>query len=242
MEASETKKNFTLVCLFLLSLSLRLIKLILDPVLTRDSALYITLAKEWANNGFLQNNEYNVPLLPIYAMKEADCFIENTEIAGRSIALFLGSLIPVIGYVISKNLFKDKKKAIICTLILMLHPNLISYSTQPLRESPYLFFEGLILLALIKGIKNRKYIFWLLSGVLSALAFYCRLEALEFTLIIPLFIVYFILNKDICLRKASIFISLFYLSFFLSFFMIPFLTDINMSFVLRILVYTKDVF
>lgn len=238
---TEDKEVVALLIIFTISLILRIFKLVLDPVPMRDSTFYLSLAREWLDNGMILNTDFHGPLLPIYTIKELARFTDiDIEIAGRSLALFLGSMIPALGYFISYKIFDDRKISVICAIILMLHPNLISYSIEPLRDSPYLFFEELIILEAIIAIKERKTLNWFFCGIFSTLAFFCRLEALEYLLIIPLVIFYLYLKNYFSLRKFALNISTYIIPAFLSFITIPCIIDLRMDFVFRILFYAKD--
>ena len=199
-QSENTKKDWTIVIVtgfYLISLTVRIIKLILDPVLLRDSAAYLKLAEIWYNSGdYLQTtvNSFVVPPLPIYTIRKMMEWEYSSEVAGRSIALFLNSMLPVLGYIALSKLFKSKAIRFTGVLFLLLHPSLVSYSIQPLRENYYLFFSGLTIIAVIHAIQKNSLKDWGICGVLSAFTFFCRYEALELLLICPVILLFLLIR------------------------------------------------
>ena len=226
---------------FLLALTVRLLKLITDPMLLRDSALYLALAEKWQKTGSYAQTIIGgtiIPPLPLFSIVKATEYGLDSEIAGRSIALFLGAIIPVLGYIISYKLSHRIELSLISALILILHPTLISYSIQPLRENYYLFFLGLVFITLINGIKTKKMKDWGLSGILIAFAAFCRYEALEFILLIPA-IAYFVFRTSRNKYNTIKPVMFFFLAFILTSVSLLSMVGFDMNFVKKILVYFR---
>ena len=226
--------------LFSLSVLARIIKLIVDPILMRDSVIYLELAGIWNRTGhysdILDRYDLVTPPVPIYAIKKMIDWGYGSEIAGRSISVFLGALIPVIGYKIARELTKKKGVPGGCGIILAFHPNLIEYAIQPIRENFYLASTGIAILLLFKAIKNhlisKKIMYNSLCGVFLGISFFSRYETLELLAIIT--ILYFIMlfktrNKTIILYESVVILSFFIISMFMLN-----IIDFNISFIIKL--------
>lgn len=227
--------SFVIFCfLFLLSLFFRLACLILDPIMMRDSSLYICLAdKEIAKGEYLRQlidrTDINIPPLPIFCIQSLMKSGFGAELSGRFLSIFLGSLIPFLGYCIAKKAFRKQLPALICALILSLHPFLMTYSTQPLRENFYLFFSGVAFIVFLSGIETHRILKWFLCGIFSSLAFFCRYEALEFLIVFPSTYFVYLFIKRTFPKKLFLNVGMFYISFFsFYFFLIHFFGMSNM--------------
>ncbi len=197
----EKDKNINIyIFIFLIGLLLRTIKLVIDPLLMRDSVLYLNMVDIWEETGQYHNaiTEGAIrPPLMLYSIKYLMKYGFSSEIAGRSLSLFLGSMIPVLGFCIGSMVFKNRQSAFISAIAFLFHPTLIEYSIQPLRENYYLFFVGLVIIAFIKGIrKNRNWI-WLICGMLLGLAVNSRYEALELFILIPTSMIFLLHRRKI---------------------------------------------
>lgn len=190
---------------FCVALAARLLSLILDPMPQRDAVLYLFLAERWQETGDYAQAIAGgtiVPPLPLFTIVKLMDWGLPSEIAGRGIALFLGSMIPVLGYYISYKIFKDALIAGISAFFFIFHPVLISYSIQPLRENYYLFFLCLTIIAAINGIKNKRVQDWGLCGIFLAFSVYSRYESLELLIFIPLILFYLHFKKKITFKKT----------------------------------------
>ena len=246
MTISHTlKKESNLAFIFCCSLAFRVIKLILDPLLLRDSALYLFYSDIWYNtNNYseITNIDTTVPPFPLFTIKEMMKMGFNSEITGRSISLFLGSLIPVLGYVIAKRCFKDKRIALITSIIFIIHPTLISYSIQPLRENYYLFFLELTIIEAINGIAKRSFISWFLCGCFLSITFFCRYEALEMIIIYSSLILFLSFKKKYTKRATLGNLASFYIACALTAALLLSITDYDLSFIKRVSRYKGNLF
>lgn len=240
-----TKKNWNslafLSALFVVALTARLFSLILDPLLQRDAASYLLLAERWQETGdyaqTLVGGVTPVPPLPLFTIVKMMDLGFQSEIGGRSIALFLGAMIPILGYYISYIVFKNSLISAISTLILIFHPNLVSYSIQPLRENFYLLFLGLTSIAFIKGIKYKKIKDWGLCGMILAFAVYSRYEALELLFFCPLVLLILWFKKKLSFKATTRFLCVLFMSFFATSVLLLSITNFNISFISKILEY-----
>lgn len=230
-----------LSAIFLVALAARLLCMILEPLLQRDAALYLTLTERWHETGdYAETIVTGIiePPFPLFTIKKMMDWGIPVEIAGRSIALFLGSMIPVIGYCISCKVFKDALISGISTLLFILHPALVSYSVQPLRESFYLFFWGLTVMEAINGIVYGRYKDWMLCGVFLAFGFYCRYESLELLAFCPMVVCYMVFKNKLRIRKAMMFLFVFFFSMAATGVLLLNITDFDLSFITKISTYS----
>ena len=232
--------NLICIVIFLLSLVFRFFKMIIDPVLLRDSAQYLNMAEVWENTGLYGEAIQvgtPVPPLPIFMIKVLSATGLSEEMAGRGVAMFLGSCIPVIGFLIAYLLFRKKIVAFITACILMVNPTLVSFSTQPMRENSYLFFQGIMICFLILSIQKGGVIPLVVCGFLCSLSSFCRYEALESLFFCPIVFYIVFLYKKISLRRFTTCVSLFLASAIIGLFFMICLTESGMIFVEKIPLY-----
>lgn len=197
-------RQIVVLVIFLVGLAFRLVKLILDPLLLRDSITYLNQADNWLRtNDFFQSLNSEFPPIPVYTIKELAKLVYSTELAGRSLSLFLGSLIPVLAYFITLKLARKEYVALASAFLFVFNPKLIAYSIQPLRENHYLFFQSLVFLFMVDGIKSGRMIQWFMTGCFIVFAVYCRFEALENILILSFILFFMVLRKKLTIRKMS---------------------------------------
>ena len=243
MQAFTNKqiKDCYLVFVFLVSLIARIVKLIVDPILLRDSIYYLQCAEIWhATGNYIETTKDGIiPPLPIFFVKELMRYDFSSEIAGRSFSLFFSALIPVVGTNITYRIFKKKNIAFIASLLLIFHPTLVSYSIQPLRENYYLLFLGLAIDTAIKGIKLCREKDFLYCGIFVALASYSRYESLEFLLIIPATLLWITYKKFFSTWKCIRSFIYFFCGFTFLLFTLLHICNCDFSFIVKTIQY-KD--
>lgn len=219
-----------------------MLSLILDPMLQRDAALYLSLAERWQETGeYVQTMADGtvVPPFPLYTIMKLMNWGLDSEIAGRSIALFLGAMIPVLGYIVSYLIFNDVLVSGISTVLFIFHPTLISYSIQPLRENYYLFFLGLTIVAGIKGIKDHKIKDWGLCGVFLSFSIFSRYESMEMLIVFPLLLLILFFSRKTNLKKTATLLFAFFATNILTSGVLLSITDFDLSFITKISEYKK---
>lgn len=215
-EIKTHKRLILIATIFILSFAIRLLRLYIDPQLLRDSVLYIELADIWSetsNYSDIIAKGTITPPLPLYFIKELMNLGFSAEIAGRSLSLFTGAFVPVIGYFLAQNIFKNHIISLLFSLFLTINPALVFYSTQPLRESNYLFFTMFSGLFGIKAIIQQRKMDWVLCGCFISLSFFCRYESLELLVAIPLIVLFLILWGKMHLKNSIQNVAFLYLGF-----------------------------
>jgi mannosyltransferase len=119
--------------------------------------------------------EFNPPLF--YWIEHLMLTIGNNEVILRFIPALLGVLtIPLI-YFVGKE-FIDKNVGIIAAAACTFSPFLIYYSQEARAYSMGLFFVAFATFYFLKALKTNETIYWILFGVLSALAFWSHFYTL----------------------------------------------------------------
>ena len=195
LDGVKIKKLEGPVGLILLAAVLRLFALWLFPIVERDGILYLQLIETWYREGSYQNmlvvfpGRDWIPPLPLFLMKLFMPFGVSAECSARILSITCGSFVPVIGYGIAWTLLKDQKIATASGVLFAVHPILIEYSIQPLRDGFYIFWCGLALLFLCRGIVGKKWYDWCLGGAFFSSSLLTRYETLE---LFPLVILFFL--------------------------------------------------
>ena len=221
----KTARFNTLLCISLLifaaSLAFRLLKLALDPELGRDSTLYLAWAESWFDTGnylfYDLDGPSRIPPLVPWAIKTAMASGFSADVVGRAISQFLGSLIPVTGFFFALKISRNIRIALLAAFVLIIQPDLVTFSVQPQRENFYLFFEAILLMLTVDAILNESTLEWGTCGIFLAFAFFCRLEALEFALIVPFILLLMFFFKKIELKQVFVRSAVFFAFFVMTF-------------------------
>ena len=247
LSQQDRRKTMFRICvlIFLAALLFRLVELALNPLLSRDAALYLTQAELWYETGdytktLLPGNE--VPPLQLWTIKTIMALGCGAEVAGRTMSLFLGSLLPAVAFLLAWKIGGRIRIALVAALLTIVHSELASYSYQPLRENYYLFFEGLLLVFLVDAARKDAVWKWCICGILFSLAFFSRYEILEFLLLIPLLLAFLVFRRRMKLKRAFANISAFYLFSGLTFLSLLSLVDFDITFLARFTYYLNKLF
>ena len=212
------KKLYLELLIFFASVAVRMMKMIFEPLLLRDGAFYLRLAETWNRTGDyseLTRELTIVPPPPLWCIKTLMNFCGSAEIAGRSLSLFLGGLIPVIGFWAAKELTHNSRISLVAALCFIFHPNLVSYSIQPMRENFNILLIGLLIITMVRNYRKTMMARWFICGVIIGTAFFCRYEALEFLIIVFAEIALLKLKKNSIvpfLKSVSVFLLAFALT------------------------------
>ncbi len=173
-----------------LMLGLCLVARLAEPMISRDGALYLELVRVWHENGDFQAvleywKGYWIPPLYLYAVQLIMYCGCSAEFAGIGINILLGCSLPVICYFIALEIGMSRKIALCSALLTALNPVIIGLVIEPQRESLYLFFCGLLIYFIIRGLKRMEWRCFIIAGICGGCSFLTRYETLE---MIPLFI------------------------------------------------------
>lgn len=209
-------KYLLIIFLYLISLSIRILRLIADPVLTRDAITYLDIIYIWKEtNSYSKaiSNHPIVPPLPLYLIKLFSDMGYPISITARFLSIIFSSFIPIIWFLIVEKIFHKRMISIITFLLLAINPNLVSCSIQPLRENPYMFLLGLSVLYFVKGIINVSCFYYCITGLYLGLALFCRYETLECLFIFPLLTFILLRTNKYSINKILILCGILLFSF-----------------------------
>ena len=171
-----------LLALFV-SLAIKALLLLQDPVVNRDAVLYIAAAESFSQGNFAQGvKHYRMPLYPLL-LTAFHFFVPNWILAGQLLhALFLlFSLIPL--YFLTLNLF-NRSAAFFTALLFAVVPVFNGVGSIT-RDPPFLFLV-LCALALLSAeggkFSARRF---LLVGVLVVVATFIRIEGIVLLGLLP---------------------------------------------------------
>jgi 4-amino-4-deoxy-L-arabinose transferase-like glycosyltransferase len=172
-----TKKDMVLLGVFFLcALAIRLYFLQFLKVISADGVGYVTTARALVNGDSLGGmTVYGAIYPPLVA--GAGLVVGDMELGGRLVSVFMGSLLVVPLYLVSMELFNKKVGALACVLVLA-WPSLRSWSCEVMTQATYitLMLSGLYLTCV--ALRERSLKFSFAGGVLLALSYLTRPEAL----------------------------------------------------------------
>lgn len=247
---TKHRKYRALLCIALLiyatALLVRATKITLDPALERDAGVYLSWVEHWTATGDYFYSFFGrvglVPPLSLWLIKTLKLTGFSTEIAGRSISMFLGSLLPVVGFFFAWRICRNIRIALLAALVLILHPNLVEYSCQPLRESCYTFFNCILLFTFMEAVRKTTVFNWAACGVALSLTAYTRFEALEFILFAPLLLAALCWLRKMNWKDAIRSTAVFYFFFCLASVLLLACVEFDSRFFLRPLEHIAQIF
>ena len=143
----------------------------------------------------------------------------SVEVVMAMSSLLFGYGITIIWYLLVKRI-SNKKTALFSTILLLLFPYFFIANTHILYESELLFFQIASMYVLFIACEKRKYIYFIIAGLLLGLAHLLFIGTL---FIIPLYF-FIVLNKiKNQLKTTMIFGAVFGLGYFLAGFFLDFL-------------------
>ena len=125
--------------------------------------------------------------------------------------------------------------------ILAAHPSLVSYSIQPMRENYYMVSMGLLLIFAIDAWKRKSQMKWMLCGVMCAVAVFCRYEALEMMIILPVVMVMAKWKQHLSSHHLVMNLASFFLAIAVSTIVLLSITGYDASFLKKIIRYGGDI-
>jgi hypothetical protein len=174
-------------------------------IINPDGALYIHQARAIyyglndsltsCSLSFLSN--YSIFIAGAYAI------LRDWVIAAKAVSLLFGSMTLIPIYFLVKRFFHDKI-ALLVTLILCLMPVFVARSAEVVRDPVYWFFSILGLYLFVSQLDQKNNLYLILASLSFLMAAWGRIEAVLFTLISSLYILF--VQKEEKIKTVSLFI------------------------------------
>nr|WP_319491298.1 glycosyltransferase family 39 protein [uncultured Desulfobacter sp.] len=193
-----------LIPILLFGLLLRVISWYNTCIINSDAIVYIAQAKAL----FYNSREHvlsGLPYLSIYSLLVAWCYpiFKNWIVCATSISLFFGTVFLIPLYLFVKDVL-DRRVALIVALIYATIPVFVSRSVDIFKDPLYWFFLTVGLFLFSRQLSTRNYLYGMFSLFLLAIAAMVRVEAVLFSVVCLLFLI-FISGK---LKVKLVFIGL----------------------------------
>lgn len=163
--------------LFLFALAVRATILCFEPQISRDGMYYYFQAIGADLEDFPEYGA-QAPLFPGILKAFHHCGISPLY-GGFALNLIVGSLIPVLLARIVRELSPSEFWCWGAGMLAAVHPNLVDASIKLERETLYVFFTALMLLALVRGYVPGRLLDFGLAGIAGAAAAATRFEGWE---------------------------------------------------------------
>lgn len=207
MQALFSKQNSNyirniLIAICLFGCSLRIAYASYRVRIDKDAIFYIQGAKLMAKQTLSEEEQFRLkkssvteiqPLLPLYLTMAAKLGIDP-EFAGSFLGILLGSLIPLLLFIITKKTLSSEKLALLAAFLAAIHPNLIQLSVRALRDTLYVPLVVIAITIAIYAVFDNKYWKWLLFSFVATLAIMARKEGIEIYFLFVLWSLYEIIS------------------------------------------------
>jgi hypothetical protein len=194
-QVTESRKGLYL--LLSLSLVLKSMVVIFDPVINPDGALYLNIAREFAAGHFRGGMAIDRGVLPLYPLLIAllHQLIPDWIVVARcfSVLTLVLTLIPL--YLITQDLF-DNKAAFWACAALTLSPVQNLWAADVIRDPAFVFCLAWAVYFAIRAMESPRAIFFVLAAASSLLSLLFRIEGLAFLVLFTLFFLYLALRGE----------------------------------------------
>lgn len=157
------------------------------PIPSRDGVGYANMIAEWYHcgdfdvlgNRWLLKETFIPPFLLFIGKVMMQCgFSQYSGVLYLN--MILGSLLPIIIFCCAKKLWPQYPgRAYIATLFTAIHPSIIAFSADLLRESSYIFFIACTFYFWLTMYKEKQCFPAIITGIMAALTTLCRYEGFE---------------------------------------------------------------
>jgi hypothetical protein len=148
-------------------IALRVLRVIHTPVISPDSVGYIhnalAIRTEGLRSLFLNGFGGNFSVYPILIYL-VDLLVENPILSGQLVSLFFGCLLIVPIYLLTKEMM-GARAGLIAAFLAAVHPHLIRYSAEVLKDSMLFFFAIASVILALWGQKRKNYLMIFLAGL-----------------------------------------------------------------------------
>lgn len=229
----QIKRDFAVYFCVAIGSIFRVLYLWLYPVQPRDAFKYKAFIESWGATGEYPTT-YPFPPLGLFLLKAPRYFfVSNTFTGGIIVNMILGLCIIALIMKISFQICPSLLLATGIGLTVSMHPTLVHYSCQMLRENPFLFFCCISILFLIDYLKENHICWIVISSYFAIAACLCRYEALELCIIIG-FLVF--INPRNSIKKRFQHLFFFILGGIISMFLISYTIGVPLDYLYSALI------
>ena len=176
-----------LIVILFVALALRLVHILQPQVIENDGIEYIRQAREVFSGGWADGKA--PPLYPTL-IALASLITKDYEAAGIWVSIFFGTLTVLFVFYLGRAIFNEVV-GIISAFLAAVQPFLYIYSGSVLTESTYYFLIVCAALLGWKAFRRGSPYFALLFGLVTALAYLTRPEAVGFLFILSVWLLLF---------------------------------------------------
>jgi 4-amino-4-deoxy-L-arabinose transferase-like glycosyltransferase len=180
-------------------------------IITSDGLLYIKIAKGISSGNLQGIIDYGFFNLYSFLIALFQTFLHDWEFSGKMVSVAFGSLTIIPLFFLIRGLF-NQNIAIVSALFYSVHPRLVEYSSDVLREPIFWFFSIAALWLAWEGISCKKYFPFILSSLATGFAMFTRVEGAMVFLIIVLWILWFFISDKENRKKSLLYTCIFLVS------------------------------
>ncbi len=177
-----------LLLIVLIALLTRLYVVVNAATIAVDSATDLRLAEAFTEGKYMSGIDKARPPLHPFLVSLIWYVVGDLELSARILSLICGLIVVPLGFVLAKRLYRDENLAFLTALLIAIHPYLIRYSGETLREGLYYLLAMLVILCGLKGAVERKPKYMFLCGVISILGYLNKHAFIGFLIIFSIWI------------------------------------------------------
>ena len=188
----------SLICLTFL---IPLYAVVVAPIISSDGVYYVDTARVIDQGDWGKISEIWVLNLYPFLIVLFHRFIQDWEAAGRAVSLILGSA-AVVPLFFQSRRSVGTAAALVAIFFYAVHPRLVEYSTDVLREATFWFFSLFALWTSREGMVRGRWPLIMLAALLTVCATFTRLEGVIIAFVIIAWTVWFVWVADRQKKKA----------------------------------------
>ena len=204
----KKKLIFIVLVLFGVALGVRCIAMLQNQVIANDAIKYIKSAKLYAAGAYAEGfNAFPYSTFPLF-IAFAQRLVGDWVRAGQWVCTIFGALAVIPFYFLARRIFSEKI-ATFSSIFYIVCPSLVENSAEVLRDTPFIFFYITALWLGYEGIREKRAGIMGLAGIFVLLCASLKDYGLMLFVSLLLFLCWFVIKRQITVRKALILCSTF---------------------------------
>ncbi len=176
------KEHLILFLILIVGALIRFYLFFNETFIGTDAVSYVRLGKNLIDNGkYVFGEDYNRGIFfpPGYPLLVGlfNIFIKNLIVTGKLISLLSSVATIFISYLIGKEIY-NKESGLFAAFVCAIHPTLLDVSTMVTTESLFICLLMLSIYVSVLSINNPRFIYFILLGVLTGMAYLTRSEGM----------------------------------------------------------------